>query len=187
MAINGDGFKPWHDFGPLGYAPKSGESVAPVGYAASKGRIYSDDTDSEPTLYIYKNNKASINNLIGKIYNAISGNQLLVQRGEVLEDLGSKIHPRTAVGLNRAGRKLVIMIVDGRQPGYSEGASLTELADLLIDYGAYTAINLDGGGSSTLVIQDKNGNPEILNSPVHQGIPGNERPVGNHLGIFANN
>jgi hypothetical protein len=46
-------------------------------------------------------------------------------------------------------------------------------------------MNLDGGGSSTLAVEGANGRPEVLNSPIHQRIPGRERPVGNHLGIFA--
>jgi exopolysaccharide biosynthesis protein len=41
------------------------------------------------------------------------------------------------------------LIVDGRQPNYSEGVTLPELAQIAIDYGAYTALNLHGGGSST--------------------------------------
>jgi exopolysaccharide biosynthesis protein len=73
--------------------------------------------------------------------------------------------------------------VDGRQPFYSEGATFAELADLLIDFGAHYAMSLDGGGSSTLVIEGEDGLPEILNSPIDSYIPGRERPVANHLGI----
>lgn len=185
LAINGDAFTPWFSSGPLGYYPHSGDPVTPTGFAASKGTIYTDDTDKEPTLYLYKNDKASINDKTGKIFNAISGTRLLVNNGRVTVSEGGKPHPRTAVGINRSGNKLIIIVVDGRQPSYSEGATLAELAELLVDNNAFKAINLDGGGSSTLVVADENGNPNVLNSPIHQGIPGNERPVANHLGIFA--
>lgn len=186
LAINGDAFNPWQDLGPLGYTPKSGEYVSPTGFAASNGRIYSQDTDEEPTLYIYQNNKASMNGLIGKIYNAISGTALLVWNGEAAAGLeGGEAEPRSAVGLDRPGRRLIIVIVDGRQPGYSEGATLAELAQILLENEIYRGMNLDGGGSSTLVVERANGQVEVLNSPVHQGAPGNERPVGNHLGFKA--
>jgi exopolysaccharide biosynthesis protein len=56
----------------------------------------------------------------------------------------------------------------------------------MIDLGAYYAMNLDGGGSSTMVIEGANGEPVILNSPIDSRIPGRERPVANHLGIFIN-
>jgi len=185
IAVNGDGFQPW-SANPLNYFPKSGDNVAPLGFAASRGTIYQPEFGAEHTLYIYKNNKASINNEIGKVHNAISGNRLIVDNNEPIEGLSDAVlHPRTALGLDRNGRTLIIVVVDGRQPGYSDGASLAGLAEILIDFGAWKGINMDGGGSTTLVIQDENGNPQVLNSPIHQSIPGNERPVGNQLGIFA--
>jgi hypothetical protein len=91
-------------------------------------------------------------------------------------------HPRTAVGLDAARKKAWLVVVDGRQPGLSEGASLVELSRLLRDLGAVDAINLDGGGSATLVVADQ-GRPRVLNSPIHTGVPGRERPSANHLGV----
>lgn len=76
-------------------------------------------------------------------------------------------------------------VVDGRQPNYSEGVTLEELALLLREYGAHDAMNLDGGGSTTLVMEGDNGQPVLLNSPIDSRIPGRERAVANHLGIFA--
>jgi exopolysaccharide biosynthesis protein len=76
-------------------------------------------------------------------------------------------------------------VADGRQPFYSQGATLYEMAELLIYYGAKDAMNMDGGGSSTLVMRNSLGVVQAVNSPIQTGIPGRERPVGNHLGIFA--
>ena len=185
MAINGDGFTPWHDWGPLGYFPHPGDLVKPNGFAVSRGIRYTPERDQENTLYIYATGRASINSLTGKVYNAISGDKLLMRSGEILPGLSDlSPQPRTAIGLNRAGTQMIIVIVDGRQSGYSEGATLKELANILLNQNAFNALNMDGGGSSTLVIADKNGNPVVLNSPIHNGNPGALRPVGNHIGFW---
>lgn len=186
IAINGDGFTPWHSRTVLDYYPHSGDLVDPIGFAASKGLVYSQKTDAEPTLYFTKQNLARIGTATGKIENAISGNLLLVEKGSPLEGLGGEPEPRTAVALDKNSRRLILVVIDGRQPGYSEGATLDELANILTEQGAHSAINLDGGGSSTLVTEGKLGQPDTLNSPINHGIPGFQRPVGNHLGIYAN-
>ncbi len=58
----------------------------------------------------------------------------------------------------------MFVVVDGRQSGYSEGVTLTELADIMVDLGATTAYNLDGGGSSTMYFDG-----EVINSPSNGG------------------
>ena len=93
------------------------------------------------------------------------------------------LHPRTAVAIDHHRHTLILMVVDGRQPGYSEGVTLEELAKLLAGRGGDEALNLDGGGSTTLVCADAMGVVRRLNRPIHVGIPGNERPVANHLGL----
>ena len=110
---------------------------------------------------------------------------MIVLKGEVAPDLNDRgAEPRTAIGMNRNGRYLYLVVVDGRQPFYSSGATFAELAQILIDQGAYIAMSLDGGGSSTMVIEGEGGQPVIMNSPIDHYIPGRERPVGNHLGIY---
>lgn len=111
---------------------------------------------------------------------------MIVIKGEIAPGLSDReMEPRTAIGINRNGRYLYLIVVDGRQPFYSSGATFTKLAQILIDQGAYLAMSLDGGGSSTLVIEGEAGQPIILNSPIDNYIPGRERPVGNHLGIYV--
>ena len=78
---------------------------------------------------------------------------------------------------------MTVVLVDGRQHGYSEGVTLPELSALLVELGVHDAIELDGGGSATLVAADEDGEPRVLNSPIHSRIPGRERPVANHLGV----
>ena len=185
VAVNGDGFFPWWSNSPLDYYPHVGDLVTPNGFAASKGKIYSEGPGTVPTLYISRQNSLIFNRKPSKVFNAISGDRMLVQKGKLVDGLdATELDPRTAVGINPNGRRLYLVVVDGRQPFYSEGATLQELAQVLLDTGAYYAMNLDGGGSSTMVIEGTDGQPEILNSPIDHYIPGSERAVANHLGVF---
>ena len=184
LAINGGGFKPWYANG-FFYYPHTGDRVRPLGYAVSRGVQYGKDNGKQPILYFSPNNKASILQAPSNVYNALAGLDWIMQNDEALEDLDERPQPRTAVGVNRSGTKLVLVVVDGRQPGYSEGATLNEVVRIMRANGAWDAINLDGGGSSTLVTTNEEGEVVVLNSPIHQSVPGVERPVGNHLGIFA--
>lgn len=73
-----------------------------------------------------------------------------------------------------------MVVADGRQPGYSAGMTLDALTAVFEQLGAHAAINLDGGGSSTLAAR-VDGDVRALNRPIHTGIPGRERPVANQL------
>jgi len=183
IAINGDGFSPWWSRSPADYYPHTGDPVHPRGDTASRGRVYWSTSEAFPTLYINSRNRLSFDGP-AKPFNALSGETMLVMGGQALPDLDDKeLHPRTAIGYSLNGRYLYLVVVDGRQPFYSEGITLAGLAELLISLGAQYAMNLDGGGSSTLVVQGANGEPRILNAPIDNYVPGRERPVANHLGI----
>jgi hypothetical protein len=110
---------------------------------------------------------------------AVAGGPWLVRDGKIvppnempgdfnLQTFIERRHPRTAVGRTAQGEVLWIT-VDGRQP-HSQGVSLSELAQIMARYGAVEAVNLDGGGSTTLVARNL-----IINSP----SDGTERPVSN--------
>jgi exopolysaccharide biosynthesis protein len=88
------------------------------------------------------------------------------------------------VGVSRNGRYLILMAIDGRQPGYSKSARTGETAEWMRMLGAYNALKLDGGGSTALVIEGPDGSPIVLNRPCGPP-PGMERRVANHLGVFA--
>ena len=189
IAINGDGFSPWWSRSPADYYPHVGDPVAPFGLSASNGEVYSTGVETtigiKPTLYVSRRNVVSFNNPPNNIHSAISGDRMIVLKGDVAPDLNDRgVEPRTAIGMNRNGRYLYLVVVDGRQPFYSSGATFAELAQILIDQGAYIAMSLDGGGSSTMVIEGEDGQPIVLNSPIDNYIPGRERPVGNHLGVY---
>lgn len=74
--------------------------------------------------------------------------------------------PRTAVAVDSTGTKVFLVTVDGRQTGHSNGTNLTDLASYLISIGASAAINLDGGGSTTMVARKPGAYyPTLVNSP----------------------
>jgi len=79
-------------------------------------------------------------------------------------------HPRTLAGV-RADGKLLLVTVDGRRPGWSTGMTLFEAARLMRSLGARDALNLDGGGSSTMTVRG-----EVVNRPSDRG---GERRVSN--------
>lgn len=193
LAVNADFFDPWWSNVPWDYYPHVGDGVNTRGLSASQGDIYSRGyvpASAYSTLYISQDNRVSIDSPIGEVYNAISGYLQLVRNGEIRRFRGNDSyitspHPRTAIGISEDSNTLIIVLVDGRQPNYSEGVTIPELARILLENGAYNAINFDGGGSVTLVIADENGDSQVLNSPIDQHIPGRERPIANHLGIYA--
>lgn len=91
-------------------------------------------------------------------------------------------HPRTAVGIANGGRRLLLVVVDGRQPGYSDGMTLRELATLMLALGAPEALNLDGGGSTALVYADPD-SAGMMRLANHPSDATGERAVGNALAI----
>ena len=106
----------------------------------------------------------------------IGGNTWLIQNGNVNPDNGDR-HPRTAVGFNQDTTTFYMFLVDGRQPALSVGMTYKELGNYMKTWGVHNALNLDGGGSSTMVVR---GN--IVNSP---SDPGGERSVSNSLLLIS--
>lgn len=120
------------------------------------------------------------------VENAIGGGPRLVKNGKVHITFSEEIftgsgfqnaanYARTAVGWTR-GNRLILLVVDGRQPGHSLGLTLTQLARVLISLGCVEAINLDGGGSSAFVV-----NGRLLNLP----SDGRERATTSILAVVS--
>jgi hypothetical protein len=128
--------------------------------------------------------ESALDNHDGSVAQAVGGGPRLVHRGRnsvsrdwSREGVGREFtnlrHPRTAIGFSRSQQTLWWVIADGRQPGYSVGISLSDLADHLVRLGVDEAINLDGGGSSAMVAGGK-----VLNKPSDRS---GMRPVCNTL------
>lgn len=115
----------------------------------------------------------------------VSGSPRLLEGGRLSAELESRKdamerHPRTAIGIKE--NKLYMVTVDGRQPGYSDGMNLAEMAEFLLSQGVKDAINFDGGGSTTMVVR-KQGDAavKLVNNP----SDGRERHVGNSIQLVS--
>jgi hypothetical protein len=191
VAVNANFFYPFEEKSPWNYFPHSGDRVNVVGLAMSNGQQYSPPEPGWATLclmpqraQITASGKCPLDTqqaVAGSAMIVAAGKPVAVKPGAVDSDT---VYARTVAAIDVRGEKLWLIAIDGKQPRYSEGVTLTELAQIAVQQGADTAINLDGGGSTTLVIERATG-ATVLNSPIHTWIPKRERPVANHLGFYA--
>lgn len=120
-----------------------------------------------------------------KIHAAINGRQLLVVDGVAQKaSQGNNVPaaPRTALGFSADGKRMFLLSADGRQPAFADGLGLDELANMMVELGAHSAVNLDGGGSTTIVAREPGGSTAQLENRPSDGA---ERNVPNGLGLFA--
>jgi len=108
---------------------------------------------------------------------ALTGNSYLLLGGKVVATDNTELHPRTAIGIAPRHSQVFIIVVDGRQES-SDGYTMVELARRLKTFGCTSALNLDGGGSSTMVAK-RAGAVRVVNSP----SDGGQRSVGNGLAV----
>lgn len=120
-----------------------------------------------------------------EIHAALNGRQMLVVDGEVRrgsEGDNTPGAPRMAIGFSEDGSRMYLLSVDGRQPSFAAGVGLDELGEMMVEAGAHTAVNLDGGGSATMVARTPGADGvRVENRP----SDGAERLVPNGLGLFA--
>jgi uncharacterized protein YigE (DUF2233 family) len=195
-----------------------GTLQAPRGLAAGGGEVWPNATvDPEfGTFSVDERGRASIHLPdappdAAELREAVGGRPVLVLDGALYEGAAdfptaADRAPRTAVGVSREGRRLMLVVVDGRQRD-SRGMNLRELAELFVELGADRAINLDGGGSSEMFVRHAGG---VVNVPsrgrweiavdellgvgeqtrdtragTQVFVRGREREVMNHLGLVA--
>lgn len=134
-------------------------------------------TFNESNNFVFRPAKTMSSILAG-----VSGGGELLRNGQVVSQgliIGQNArNPRTMIGVNQDKTKVIIMCIDGRSNGI--GATHTEAANLMLEYGAYDAIHFDGGGSTTMVAREENNTAlSLLNVPSE----GSQRLVANGLGI----
>lgn len=188
FATNGGFFWPWVA-GLIDPYPKRGERVAPVGIGARAGHVFGEEDPRVRTVFFDEKGTPTFERP-ERIYSAMSGGCMLVEHGAKVPLESCKLHkanrlrqPRTALGVDAERKRLSFVVIDGRQRRYSAGATLDELADLMLRAGVADAINLDGGGSSVVAARDAAGEAEVLNDPISGGVPGHERVVGTYVGV----
>ena len=161
----------------------AGGPVDILGWAEADGRVASPPQKGNFSLWIDAQRSVHIYDLGERkeARYAIAGFGGLTQGGSAQVDPGGPLHPRSAAGLNAEGDRLLLVVVDGRQAGYSEGMTTRELADLMVELGCRDSINLDGGGSSVMLLADATGALRIMNKP----SGGEARPVPVMIGIRA--
>ncbi|BAZ10001.1 hypothetical protein NIES4071_18150 [Calothrix sp. NIES-4071] len=191
LAINGSYFHPFREVTPWDYYPRTNDRVNVLGQLISNSNIYSPVESKWNVLCFGANNQAQIPGgeecPYGTVY-GIAGAEILVLRGKIQNKSDSdtdKAYPRVAAAIDKEGKKLWLVLADGKQPLYSEGLTITELTKFITELGAHTALNLDGGGSTTLAVATQAG-AKLLNAPSHTKLPMVARPVANHLGFYAN-
>ena len=113
--------------------------------------------------------------LRGRPQLVITGSKLLIDDGQVMVVDDAEMHPRTAVGIDRDTNEVLLLAVDGRSED-SRGYTMVELARMMQDLGADEALNLDGGGSTTMVGR-RSGTLRVFNDPSDGGL----RNVANAL------
>lgn len=167
LAINGD----YYGFRTTGMVIRDGVAFRDSG--ARQGLAFYTDG----TAKLYDETKTSAQELVDAgVWNTLSFGPGIVDGGKVVSGIDSVEvdtnfgnhsiqgrQPRTGVGLLGPNRQLWI-VVDGRSDGYSRGVTMTEFAQIFVEHGAEIAYNIDGGGSSTMVFQDK-----LVNNPLGKG------------------
>lgn len=186
VAINGSFFFPFRSDAPWDYYPKAGQCAHPLGVWRAQGQRYGEPWHGNSISF-----DRALRPQLGAGSDAtpwtVTGAAVLVAEGRVQryprDGLDVNPYPRNALCLDRDRQVLSAILIDGRQPGYSEGLTLDELAAFVQQQGCEHAIELDGGGSVTLVARGADGEPRVLNRPIHTRIPGRERPIANHIGF----
>jgi hypothetical protein len=185
-AINGNNFFPFERRNPLTYWPYAHPLKGIQGGAASEGVQYGEPNEHYPILHITPDNRATIDrNRPRPWHTATAGVKHFIVDGVPIHMQPGPPEAVTAVGIDVTGRVLFLVVVDGDQAPYSVGIDRPTLTEVLLRHGVHNALGLDGGGSSTMVVARESGGTKLVNRPVQGTVPDVERPVGNHIGIYA--
>jgi exopolysaccharide biosynthesis protein len=178
----------------------AGNWARALGWAMSDGALYSPRPMdwNRPALIVDTNGKLSIGSFVKLpqgTRQAVAGLAQIVTAGRNTspDDPGPPpaLAPHTAAGIDKDARTLFLLVVDGRRPDFSAGMTSPQTTDEMIRLGAWNAIMLDGGGSSTMVLRNAAGKPQLMNFPSDgHDLPVDfsiERPVADALGIVIDN
>ncbi len=152
---------------PAGLCIKEGKLIA---NADSKLNFFGTDRDGNTVI----SNFIEEPHLQGQLFCAVGGREIFLRDGNLAEvspcePFSSLGHPRTCAGVTEDGT-IILLVVDGRQPEFSNGASIVDLARVMQSFGVQKAINLDGGQSSNFIV-NKGNELVLLNRPANLHRP----------------
>ncbi len=143
-----------------------GQPVDIAGLALSDGVVRSAASGANASVWIDAAGNATLGNApADDAVEGAAGFAPLIVDGKIIDASDGARHPRTAIGIDETQTILWLVVVDGRQAGYSEGMTLPELANIMQNLGCRHAHNLDGGGSSVMGLMGDDGEMHIVNSP----------------------
>lgn len=164
LAVNASPWRPWTN-------PYNHKYACNTGLTVYEGKIVDvPDRRTVPSLVIYKDGRADMiackvgEKIDSNIYTALSGFDFVLRNGKEEANKNKSLAPRTFYGLSKDRKTFYILVVDGRQEKISMGMNYSEGAKFMQFLGAHDAINMDGGGSTTLVMFRK-GKPQLINEP----------------------
>lgn len=173
VAINGGGFVDINGLGnggePCGILIKNGEILQSSRNRSHGGGVIGFTNDNK----LFLSDVSASEAIAAGVRDAVEFGPFLIVNGNpsfVKGNGGYGIHPRSAIGQRKDG-VVLFLVIDGRRVN-SVGASMKELTDIMIKYGAYNAANLDGGNSSVLVINNR-----IVNRPINWDNLEETRPI----------
>lgn len=179
LAVNAAPWGPWKK-------PFNHKYANPSGVNILNGEVISDHEGKGPVFVIYKDGAPAIERRLDvedypNIKIAVSGFSIVAKDGKsTFKD--KSLAPRTAYGISADKRYIYILCVDGRQKKWSMGMTCQEAGEWLLAAGASDAINMDGGGSTTLVYWDEKENKLV--SLCRHTLGGYERYVASSIGII---
>ncbi len=146
--VNGGGFEDLNG---------TGNGGIPDGIVIHEGKLLYGQYKTAPTAVLDADGILHVGNMTGQealdlgAEYALSFGPVLVVNGTKCDGLSSGLNPRTAIG-QRSDGAILLLVINGRQLG-SMGATYGDVADVLMEYGAVNALNLDGGSSSTMIYE----------------------------------
>lgn len=157
-----------------------------IGNLVSAGKpVLLKDSSRRPFLAFDRRNRPTyalahlvVTNQAPEWHNVIWGRHDALTNGVAIAPVQPDRQPRTALAIDKTGARLYLLVVDGRQPGYSVGLSRRDVGLLLAAFGARDGMLCDEGGSSCMYANPPDG---ILNAPCDSG--GKERPTYTHFGV----
>lgn len=174
--INGSPWSPWQKPFTHPYADRQGLLI-------DNGQIVAPILHGRPAFVVTKDGQVFFKSILkntdtSNFLHAITGFNFVLNDGVLTKSRAKNLAPRTGYGLSKDRKTLYLFVVDGRQPKYSMGMAVYEVGEFLQYLGAHSGLNMDGGGSSTLIIKN-NKDTKMLNKQKW-----GERTVGGAMGII---